>query len=69
MKEVGKSRMTTCPKCHGKGACRRCSGTGHDPVFGYRRKCVLCSGSGLCLQCGGSGIVPKEQPHWRLMIF
>jgi len=65
MDDVRSSRMTTCPKCDGKGTCKRCSGTGHDPVFGYQKKCVMCGGDGMCLQCGGSGVVPRERIHWR----
>ncbi len=65
MKEAMASRMTECAGCQGKGVCRRCLGMGHDPVFGYRKKCLLYNGSGLCVQCRGSGLVPKERIHWR----
>jgi hypothetical protein len=69
MKEATTGRMAACAGCHGRGACRRCLGTGHDPVFGYRKKCLLCNGSGLCVQCCGSGLVPKERTRWHRMVF
>ena len=49
------SSMVECRSCRGMGACKRCIGTGHDPVFGYGRKCILCNGSGVCPRCKGSG--------------
>lgn len=47
----------TCRACNGKGRCKRCSGTGHDPVFGYNKKCIKCGGSGHCPACNGTGKV------------
>ena len=64
MKNWERPRMVTCPSCHGEGVCRRCLGTGHDPVFGYRGRCILCNGSRQCLRCDGTGLVHKEQIGW-----
>ena len=46
MKKKNESQITRCRSCSGTGVCKSCIGTGHDPVFGYGKKCVQCNGSG-----------------------
>jgi hypothetical protein len=53
-------QATNCQSCRGTGACKRCIGTGHDPVFGYNKHCVLCNGSGVCSHCSGLGQSKKK---------